>query len=102
MEFDQFEFVLLKRPASRPEIPDEEAEEIQRQHLAHLGEMRAAGHMRVAGPFDEQRDESLRGLCLYQTGSLERTRALAESDPAVQAGRLEVEVMMFYCPKGQI
>jgi uncharacterized protein YciI len=58
--------------------------------------------MRVGGPFDEQRDASLRGLSIYQTGSLETTRVLASSDPSVVAGRLEIDVMYFYCPKGSL
>ena len=51
-------------------------------------------------PFDEQSDVSLRGFSLYQTGSLEETRRIASSDPSVVAGRLEIDVMNFYCPKG--
>ena len=102
VEMERFEFVLLKRPAERAEIPDEEADRLQDLHTGHLAAMRAAGHMRLAGPFDEQRDESLRGLCLYQTGSIERARELAESDPAVVAGRMEVDVMYFYCVKGSL
>jgi uncharacterized protein YciI len=90
-EFDRFELVLLRRPSDRAEIPEEEAE---RRH--------DEGHLVVAGPFDEQSDESLRGLCLYQTGSLERARELAGEDPAVRAGRFECEVMFFYCKKGVI
>jgi uncharacterized protein YciI len=99
---ERFEFVLLRRPAGRAEIPDEEAERLQDLHTGHLAAMRAAGHLRLAGPFDEQRDESLRGLCVYQTGSIGRTRELAESDPAVVAGRMEVDVMYFYCMKGEL
>ncbi|MGD0851941.1 MAG: hypothetical protein ABSA07_01120 [Acidimicrobiales bacterium] len=41
-------------------------------------------------------------MTIYQTGSLERTRELATSDPAVVAGRLEVDVMYFYCPRRSI
>ena len=102
LRFDRYEVVLLKRPAFRPDIDDSEAERIQERHLAHLTAMVEAGHMRVAGPFDEQSDDSLRGLCLYQTGSLETARELASADPAVVAGRLDFELMYFYCPAGQI
>jgi len=101
-ELDRVELVLLKRPEVREEIPDAEAERLQAAHLSHLAAMRAAGHMRAAGPVDEQPDPSLRGLCLYRTGSLERARELAESDPAVIAGRLSVEVMYWYFPKGDV
>lgn len=101
-EFDRFEFVLLKRPASCPDYSDDDVDRLQELHVAHLRTLAAQGTIRVAGPFDEQADQSLRGFALYQTGSLDRTRAIAESDPAVMAGRLEVDVMYFYCPKGQI
>ncbi|HUD69899.1 MAG TPA: YciI family protein [Acidimicrobiales bacterium] len=101
-ELERFELVLLKRPAERPEIPEAEVERFQALHLGHLGAMAAAGHLVIAGPFDQQPDESLRGLCLYQTGSLDRARALAEEDPAVRAGRFEVDVMYFYCEKDAV
>jgi uncharacterized protein YciI len=101
-ELDRFELVLLKRPTELATIPDDEVDRLQDLHIAHLQAMAKAGAIRVAGPFDEQRDQSLRGMALYQTGSIERTRDLAESDPAVVAGRLEVDVMYFYCPKGDL
>lgn len=94
--------MLLQRPANRAEISVQEAERLQDLHLGHLAAMGADGHMRLAGPFDAQRDESLRGMCLYRTGSTERARELAESDPAVVAGRFEVDVMYFYCEKGTL
>ncbi len=100
MELDRFEFVLLKRPDDPPSFSHEELDRLQMEHLTYLQEQMAAGNIRVAGPLDEQRDPSLRGLCFYQTGSLERTRAIASADPSVVAGRLEVDVMYFYCPKG--
>jgi uncharacterized protein len=99
-EFEQFQLVLLKRPAERPELPEEQVMEIQRRHIAHLTAMGEAGHLLVAGPFGDQEDESLRGLALYQVGSIEEARRLAEADPAVAAGRLEVEVMTLHVEKG--
>ena len=102
IELDRFELVLLKRPEQGPDISPEEAERLQELHLAHLGAMTKNGFILVAGPFDEQKDQSLRGMCIYRTGSLERARDLASADPAVVAGRLEVDVMYFYCPKGSL
>ena len=102
IELDRFEVVLLKRPADGPEFSDEELDRLQDLHLAHLRAQTLSGAMRVGGPFHEQPDESLRGISIYQTGSLEQTRALASSDPSVVAGRLEIDVMYFYCPKGSL
>ena len=101
MELAHLTLVLLRRPADATDYPEDRLEEIQRQHLGHLEAMRERGALVVAGPFGDQADESLRGMCLYRT-DLEDTRALAEADPAVQAGRLSVEVLTWYYPAGQV
>jgi uncharacterized protein len=102
VELDRFELVLLKRPTSYPALLDAQVDELQARHPAHLREQTNLGNIRVVGPLDEQQDQSLRGMCLYQTGSLERSRFLASSDLSVLAGRLEVDIMYFYCPAGSV
>ena len=92
--------MLLRRPAGAPDYPENELERIQREHLAYHAGLREAGHVVTNGPVDGQPDPSLRGLAFYRTGSLERSRQLAEDDPAVRAGRLAVEIMTWYCPPG--
>jgi uncharacterized protein YciI len=87
---------------SRPEIDDETAERLQAQHLGHLAAMKEAGHLKVAGPLDDQPDESWRGISVYQVGSLEEARRLAELDPAVRAGSLTVDVMSWHTRKGAL
>lgn len=101
-EMECLELVLLRRPAALVEIPEAEVERFQALHLAHLSAMADAGHLLVAGPFDHQEDQTLRGMCLYRTGSVARARELAESDPAVVNGRLEVEAMAWWCRKGAV
>jgi uncharacterized protein len=101
MQFDSYSFVLLRRPATAPDLPEDELERIQEQHLAHLAAMADAGKLVAAGPFSDQPDESLRGLCFYVT-SVEEARELANRDPAVQAGRLEVDVMTWWTEKGTV
>ena len=100
MELEAFELVLLRRPASATDYPDEELERIQREHLGYLAGLRATGHIVTNGPVVEQPDPSLRGLGFYRTGSLDQSRQLAEADPAVRAGRLAVEIMTWYCAPG--
>ena len=79
VDLEAFELVLLRTP------PDP---------------LRESGQVVTNGPLRNQRDVSLRGLTFYRTGSLEQARRLAEADPAVQAGRLVVEIMTWYCPPG--
>ena len=102
MEFDTYQLVLLMRPAERAELPPERVQEIQAGHMGHLTRMAEEGHLVAAGPFGDQEDERYRGLALYRVGSVEEARRLAEADPAVQNGRLEVEVMTWYTEKGSL
>ena len=101
VELDHLTLVLLRRPANAPDYPPERLDEIQQQHLAHLDAMYQQGTLAAAGPFGDQADESLRGMCLFRTG-IEETRALVAQDPAVQAGRLELDILTWYHPKGTV
>jgi uncharacterized protein YciI len=101
-DFDEYELVLLLRGKNPPDLDDEASELLQRRHLGYLEEMRAMGYLKVAGPLDEQPDERWRGISLYQVGSLDEVERLAHEDPAVKAGRLDIEVMKWYCAKGAV
>ena len=57
--------------------------------------------MLVAGPFRDQEDESLRGLCLFAR-SKDDARALMARDPSVRAGRLRADVMTWLTEKGAL
>jgi uncharacterized protein YciI len=99
---ESYQLVLLKRgPAWTPEVTAA-TQELQRRHIAHLERMGAEGHMVLAGPFSDQADAALRGACIYRVGSAAEARALAERDPAVQAGRLVVEVVTWWVEKGYV
>jgi uncharacterized protein len=100
VDLEAFELVVLRRPAQPSAYDDETIERVQREHLAYHASLREAGQVVTNGPVTDQPDESFRGLTFYRTGSLEQARRLAQADPAVQAGRLEVDVMTWYCPPG--
>ena len=97
---EKYYVVLLKRAPNAPKLEAAAAEELQKKHLGHLRAMYDAGKMVIAGPFDEQRDETMRGMCLYRVPTLDEARKLAEQDPAVKAGRLQVEVLAWWVEKG--
>ena len=100
MDLEAFELVLLRTPENAPAYDEAELEHIQAEHLAHHARLRESGQVVTNGPVRDQPDVSLRGLTFYRTGSLEESLRLAEADPAVQAGRLAVEIMTWYCPPG--
>jgi uncharacterized protein YciI len=100
VNLEAYELVLLRRPADATPYDDDALERIQREHVAYHASLRAAGVVVTNGPVVDQPDESLRGLTVYRTGSLQRAREIAEADPAVKAGRLVVDVMQWWSPAG--
>jgi uncharacterized protein YciI len=99
-EFDTYQLILLVRPPDQPRLDGDAARALGLQHLGHFRKMHAAGFLKVAGPIDE--DAEIAGICLYQAGSVERARLLAEDDPAVRAGRFVVRAMTWYTQKGAV
>jgi uncharacterized protein len=98
IDLHRFQLILLRRPDDAPDYDDAAAEQIQRGHVAFYTAMRQAGHVVTNGPVLDQPDEALRGIVIFATESVDRARELANADPAVQAGRLEVQAMSWLCP----
>jgi uncharacterized protein len=97
VDLQAFELVILRRPPDAPAYDDETLERLQREHLAFHADLRERGVVVVNGPLVGQPDQSMRGLTFYRTGSCDAARAIAEQDPSVQAGRLVVEAMTWWC-----
>ncbi len=101
MEFTSYSFVTLKKGPSWSSEDTPENNAMQEAHLAHLRAMADAGHMLVAGPFSDQPDDTIRGICIYRV-PLEEARAYANADPRVKDGHLVVEVMTWWTQKGAV
>jgi uncharacterized protein YciI len=101
-EFDKHYLVLLKRAPNAPQMDKAALEKLQAAHIGHLQRMGEAGKIVLAGPFDEQDDVAMRGACIYRTATKAEAKQLAEQDPMVKAGRLQVEVLAWYTEKGYV
>ncbi|HZN04236.1 MAG TPA: YciI family protein, partial [Candidatus Polarisedimenticolia bacterium] len=84
------------QPPAPPASPERRA--IQEGHLANIQRLADAGKLLLAGPFTDGGE--LRGLFVFQVASLEEAKAMCDSDPAVKAGRLRVELHPWYSAKG--
>jgi uncharacterized protein len=73
-------------------------EEIQKGHMANINRLAQMKKLIAAGPFGD--DGRLRGIFVFRVGSLEEAKALTATDPAVQAGRLEMEIHTWMVPEG--
>ena len=101
MDLESVTLVLLRRGPRADDFTEEELEALQEQHLGYQDDMRRRGHLAAAGPFGDQPDPSLRGISIYLT-DLEKTRRLTDADPMVRAGRLSVDVMLWWFPAGEV
>ena len=81
---------LLRRGPRWNEIEGPEAAELLPRHLAYLREQSEASRYVAAGPVLDESEFA--GVLVISAETLEAAVALAENEPAVQAGRLAVEV----------
>ena len=81
--------LLYRGPNSTAQVTPE-TQRIQEEHMANIRRMGKSGKLILAGPFSD--NGNLRGIFVFRVGSLEEAKALADSDPAVKAGRLAPEI----------
>ncbi len=72
----------------------EEGKQLMQAHLANIVRLAEAGSLVVAGPFLDE--GPLRGIYIFKVATVEEARALTATDPAIQAGRLEMELHPWY------
>lgn len=77
---------------------EEETAELQKEHLAHLSKMYELGYADISGPFGD--DSNIRGITIYNVPTLKMADSLANADPMVKAGRLEIEIHPWWAGKG--
>jgi uncharacterized protein YciI len=73
-------------------------EELQKAHLANIVRLAELKKLVVAGPFGD--NTPLRGIFVVRVASIDEARELAATDPAVQAGRLKIEMHPWVVPEG--
>ena len=93
-----YQLAFLKAGPNRKPADDPETGKIQAAHMAHIRKMGEAGQLVAAGPFVEE--GPLRGIFVFKLDSIEQARAIAQQDPAVQAGRLVLETYAWFVADG--
>ena len=79
--------------------PPAEAEQIQKEHLRYLFQLRQEGKLLINGPIID--DPELKGLSIFDTTDKEEVKRLSEGDPAVRAGRLVYEIYTWFGIPGE-
>jgi uncharacterized protein YciI len=73
-------------------------EEIQKGHMANINRLAEMKKLVAAGPFGD--NGRLRGIFVFRVSSLEEAKLLTSTDPAVQAGRLAMDIHPWMVPEG--
>jgi uncharacterized protein YciI len=89
----KYVIAFLRRGPNRPTDP-EKAKELQAAHMKNINRMAAEGKLVLAGPFME--DGDLRGIYIFNAATLAEAEALTNTDPAVKAGSLVMELKEWY------
>lgn len=93
----QYFVVFLNKGKNRAQ-DSLQAVKLQEQHMEHLNRMYKEGYTSLTGPMGD--DGELRGIVVYNTATQKEADSLANLDPMVQAGRLEVQVHPWWAAKG--
>ena len=89
----RFVMAFLKTGPNR-DLDSVKAAELQRAHLDNIFRLADEGKLALAGPFLD--DGDLRGVYVFNVETVEEAKALTETDPAIQAGSLVMELHPWY------
>ena len=84
---------FLKRGTNRSK-DKEVADKLQAAHMANIKKLAKEGKLVLAGPFGG--DGDLRGIYIFDTSDVEEAKSWTETDPAIKAGSLEMELIQWY------
>ncbi|MGE0089692.1 MAG: YciI family protein [Bacteroidales bacterium] len=89
----QYVIAFLKRGPNPPK-DSVEAANLQKAHLENIIRLADEGKLILAGPFMDNDD--VRGIYIFDVTTIEEARKLTESDPAIQAGTIVMELKPWY------
>ena len=93
-------FTFLRRGPKWTAEKTPQTAELQAAHMANINAMAQTGKLVIAGPFENAGEYA--GVFVFKVASLDEARALAESDPAVKAGRLKADVHPWLIGQGSL
>jgi len=89
----KYVMAFLKKGLNRAD-DKAEAAKLQAAHMANIGRLAKEGKLAIAGPFLD--NDELRGIYIFNVETIEEAKKLTESDPAIKAGSLIMELHPWY------
>ena len=94
-EYGMKTYVMAFLKAGPNRIKDSVARnELQMAHLKNIMRLANEGKLIVAGPFLD--NQPIRGIFIFNVSTVEEAKALTETDPAIKAGSLIMELHPWY------
>ncbi len=89
----QYVMAFLKAGPNRSQ-DEETAAKLQTAHLKNIQRLAVEGKLLLAGPFLD--DGNVRGIYIFNVPTLDEAEKLTQTDPAIQAGSLVMELHLWY------
>jgi uncharacterized protein YciI len=93
----EFHVVFLNKKEDKVHLPEEEVNRLMEGHMANINRLAKEGKLWAAGPFDGGG-----GLFIFKTSSAEDVHGWIRTDPAVAAGRWDVEILPYVPRSGSV
>jgi len=94
-EYGMKTYVMAFLKAGPNRLKDSAARaELQKAHLKNIMRLAAEGKLIIAGPFLD--DQPIKGIFIFNVSTIEEAKKLTESDPAIKAGSLTMELHPWY------
>ncbi len=94
-DYGMKKYVMAFLKSGKVKIEDEaKRKELQTAHLKNIQRMALEGKLVLAGPFMDK--QPIRGIYIFNVTTVEEAAKLTETDPAIQAGTLEMELHPWY------
>lgn len=94
-DYGMKKYVMAFLKSGKVKIEDEaKRNELQMAHLKNIQRMALEGKLVLAGPFMDK--QPIRGIYIFNVTTVEEAAKLTETDPAIQAGTLEMELHPWY------
>ncbi|HLY68631.1 MAG TPA: YciI family protein [Puia sp.] len=100
-EYGMKKYIFAFLKAGKVKVEDTAmAAKIQSAHLKNILRLATEGKLILAGPFLD--NQNIRGIFIFNVESIEEAKKLTETDPAIKAGVLEMELRPWYGPAALI
>ena len=96
-DYGMKQYVMVILTTGKAEIKDKlTRDSLFAGHMKNIGSLAKAGKLVVAGPFGKN-DINYRGIFVFNTASVDETKSMVATDPAVKAGIFDALYLPWYC-----